>query len=74
MATTKLFRNTLGTIKGTTALVLTFVVGLVVGEFTFLTTDGPLYGGFIGLVSGAVAAGVFKGTKLIGKQVGMNKT
>lgn len=69
IATSKVFRNMLGNIKGVLALILTLLISLAVGEFMFFQAQGWLLAGFYGLLAGLVSAGVFKGTKLFGKNV-----
>lgn len=69
IAASKVFRNLLGNIKGVPALLLTIGISIGVGEFTFLQSHGFVFGGLVGLFSGLVAAGVFAGTKLFGKNV-----
>lgn len=69
IAASKVFRNLLGNIKGTPALLLTIGISIGVGEFTFLQSHGFVFGGLVGLFSGLVAAGVFTTSKLFGKNV-----
>lgn len=73
IATTKIFRNALGTIKGAPAVILTMVISIAVGEFTYLQLLGWAMAGFIGVIAGAVSAGLFKGTKLLGKLIKIDK-
>lgn len=69
IAASKTFRNLLGNVKGTPAFLLTMVISIGVGEFTYYQSEGWIFGGLAGLGAGLVAAGVFKATKLFGKNV-----
>jgi len=69
IAATKVLRNALGNIKGTSAIVLTFIISIFASEFTYLQELGWMLAGFVGILAGGVAAGLFKTTKLLGKNV-----
>lgn len=69
IAASKTFRNLLGNVKGTPALILTLVISIAVGEFTYYQSEGWFFGGLAGIGAGLIAAGVFKGAKLFGKNV-----
>lgn len=69
IASTKVFRNMLGNIKGVPAFALTLLISIAVGEFMFFQSQGWLLASFYGLLAGLVSAGAFKGTKLFGKNV-----
>jgi hypothetical protein len=64
----KLVRNMLGGVKGWIAVAVTAVISLVVG-FVQYGSSGLLFGLLAGVLAFLVAAGVFKGTKLIGTAV-----
>lgn len=70
IATTKLIRSVLGSVKGTAAFILTIVIGLMVGwvQHGLMGTEGHFIGLGIGLLGGLVAAGAFTAAKLFGKK------
>ena len=72
ISTTKLVRNFLGNIKGKWALYITGVVGLGIGIVQYWADYGYI-SIIIGLSAGLVSAGVFKGAKLVGKNIKKKK-
>ena len=66
---TKLLRNVVN-VKGTPAIIVTGAVSLFY-SFVQYSADGIMYAVVVGLTAFAVSAGVFKGTKLLGKKVGV---
>lgn len=69
IAITKLARNAFGDIKGTPALLITFVVAIAYGFFQYGINDHPWW---YGVLSGLLAALSFYLTKNIGKLVFQN--
>lgn len=69
IAITKLARNAFGDIKGTPALVITFVVAIAYGFFQYGINDHPWW---YGVLSGVLAALSFYLTKNVGKLVFQN--
>lgn len=69
IAITKLARNAFGDIKGTPALLLTFVVAIAYGFFQYGISGQPWW---YGVLSGVLAALSFYLTKNVGKLVFQN--
>lgn len=65
---TKSIRNVVN-VKGSRALGINFLVAVVYALMQFSETNGFIYATLIGLVAGAISAGLFTLTKLVGKQV-----
>lgn len=66
---TKLIRSSLGNIKGQVAVYITMAISLGVGYVQFQDTYGVLVSLGLGLLAGIVSAGIYKGTKTLGKKV-----
>jgi len=69
---TKFIRSMLGNIKGKWALYLTGLVSVVYGIFQYWDDYGYM-SILIGLIAGAASAGFFRGFKLVGKKVKLEK-
>ena len=65
----KLIRSVLGNIKGKYALWITLAIALAVGEVQHMNDLGWLFAGIAGLLAGVEAAGIYRLTKVIGKNV-----